>query len=730
MYACLLFLLFMLAPLCQLEGSSKKQMSTEKTVTTKSTPKEEPKKADIYLNFQDVSLSSVVNYLAEQKKINIVPNKDLDSKKVSLSTREPLTLEKAWNILLTLLEMNSFTLINVNNLYRIVPSGTNKQEPLPVYSSKQGKEPDDLPESDLIIRYIYFLENLPVDIAQKILQDMLPGNSVTFNPELKACIITGKCFQIKTAMKVVKELDKSGIRESMQIIRLTHTDPTKIANMFNNDLFEKAQEAKRRIFFAEDQNKKAIAYFSSATKIIPDSRNNSLILLGTKQNIDKIVVFIRKWLDIPMSNANTRIHIKDIRYTKASALKSILNNLLAPPKGGTNSTLVGQYKFFSDVQIEDETPSKDEEGKGQGNRLIIACNGDDWKRLEKLIEELDKPQPQVVLEVMIVDVSISDEKALGAQLRQKDGSSFAKGLGAYTMNLGAVIGNVDGVTSLAGNYAQIPDGSVVSKGETWTTLGNSSNGSVWGAIKARLTQSSSNLIAQPFLVTKSGNQCTYSSVETKQVKGNMKGDLARSIEYTTANANTTINLTPYINAEGIINLNVDCIINEFQDTPKGEYYPTTNRTIKTQVILSAGEILVVGGLSKDKSSDTHYKTPILSEIPILGNFFKSKSLLKEKKNLYIFIRPSIIKPRFEGNPDEYTQLKLDYSKYQILKVEKDRFENDPIQRWFFRPQGKSIRQTIEDLDKNKFSSIDDFVQRKQAPRAVYIDRALTKDKKV
>jgi general secretion pathway protein D len=740
MYAFLLLLLFSIAPLSSIASSSHEQpiqKETEQNKTKnniektkqKGSSKKEPAagKADIYLNFKDVSLSSVVNYLADQKGINIVPNKELDSKKVSLSTREPLTLEKAWNILLTLLEMNNFTLINVNDLYRVVPSGTNKKEPLPLYSSKQGEEPENLPNSDLVVRYVYFLENLPVDIAQKILQDMLPQGSTTFNKDLKACIITGKCFQIKAAMQVVKELDKSGIRESMQIIKLKHTDPLKIASMFNSDLFEKAQEAKRKIFFAEDQKKKAIAYFSSSTKIIPDSRNNSLILLGTKQNIDKIVGFIHKWLDIPMIDAKTRIHIKDIKYTKASTIKGIINALLTSPKGaGNNSPLVGQYKFFNDVQIEDETPSKEQEGKGQGNRLIIACNGDDWRRLEKLIEELDKPQPQVVLEVMIVDVSDTDERALGAQLCQKGGSSFAKGISAYTMNVGNVVStDADtGIASLAGNYAKIPDSSHnndTSQGETWLTLGNSSAANVWGALKARLTKSSSNLIAQPFLVTKSGNQTSYSSRATKYVQGNIKGEFTRSVEYKPANADTTINLTPYINADGIINLSVDCTINEFQETAKGENFPTTNRVINTQVILSAGEILVIGGLSKDKSSDNNYKTPLLADIPLIGNFFKSKSLTIEKKNLYVFIRPSVIKPRFEGNPDEYTQLKLDYAKHQILKVENQRFERDPVQHWYFKPKGKSIHQTIEDLAQNKHAPVDNFIQGKQVPRSVRIE---------
>ena len=81
---------------------------------------EEEGEADIYLNFENATLSSVIMYLAEQRKINIVPEKKLEAIKVSLTTRTPLTLRRAWNVLLTLLDMNGYAILQVNDLYRVV----------------------------------------------------------------------------------------------------------------------------------------------------------------------------------------------------------------------------------------------------------------------------------------------------------------------------------------------------------------------------------------------------------------------------------------------------------------------------------------------------------------------------------------------------------------------------------------------------------------------------------
>ena len=257
--------------------------------------------ADIYLNFEGATLTSVVNYLVEQRKINIMPKSDLDAIKVSLSTRQPLTLTKAWDILLSLLAMNGFTIINVDNLYRIVPVAAHTSEPLPIYSSAGGVLPEDLPDNDLVIRYIVFLKNIKAGIAKGILDTMLTGDkAVQINEALDALIITERCLNIKAAMKIVMELEHGGLRESISIIGLQYAAPEAIAKLFNEELLDNKEKgpAENIRILTNGGNKKS-SYFSSKVKIMPYARKASLILMGQESDIQKIRNFIYTYLDVP-----------------------------------------------------------------------------------------------------------------------------------------------------------------------------------------------------------------------------------------------------------------------------------------------------------------------------------------------------------------------------------------------------------------------------------------------
>ncbi|MFH0898051.1 MAG: hypothetical protein V1855_00545, partial [bacterium] len=230
---------------------------------------EQSTEANIYLNFESATLSSVLNYLAEQKKINVVPHKDLEAQKVSLTTREPMTLDRAWNVVLTLLEMNGFSIVKVDNLFRVVSNKDNGQHPLPTYSSKNGTEPENLPDSDLVVRYVYFFKNIRPDMAQSILSTMLEESSIRVNDDLQACIIKEKCFNIKAAMKIIKELDMGGLRESIKIIQLNHADATEVEELFGRILEKEGGGGERKIQFSVGQRKE-ILYFSSTTRIFKD----------------------------------------------------------------------------------------------------------------------------------------------------------------------------------------------------------------------------------------------------------------------------------------------------------------------------------------------------------------------------------------------------------------------------------------------------------------------------
>ncbi len=686
-------------------------------------PKQASDQADIYLNFEKASLASVVNYLAEQRKLNIIPHKDLAAKTVSLTTRNPLTLNKAWDVLLTLLEMNNFTIINVDDVYRIVPSNTNKQEPLPLYSASQGTQPEDLPDSDLVIRYVYILKNITTTVAKTIFDGLMGADKTQVNAELSTCIITAKSNNIKAAMKIIKELDTGGLRESIKILKLRHTDPNTIKKLFTDQIMDNKESAQQKtIRFVGPKEKSEMTYFSKTTRIIEETRHNALILLGQEQNISRIIDFIQKYLDVPMKAAESRLHVKELKYVKAKEIEKILTAMTKAPTKG-KSPVEGEFRFFEDVTIKAETDTagdkEKEESRGSGNRLIIACNKDDWRRLEKLIDKLDKPQPQVALEVMIVDIDEITTRKLGAQIKEKTGKSLAKGMTAFTSNLSDHTDNlIDVAAKTVDKVSNSPLGTSVA------TLGKS--GDIWAVIKTFFSSASTNVISQPFMITSNNTESKLEVTHTKRIPGKFEEKTSASDNPTrkmdTVTAKTIISIKPRINVGGLVDLKIEIDLGEFLEEGAEDRPPRSTRKLETRTNIATGEVLVLGGLTKNKIADNRYETPILGDIPIIGNLFKHKEKVRQKTNLFVFIRPSIIKPNFEGGADEYTQLKLDYAKYQILNAEDMRVTKDPIQRWFFKPDKRSVAQTVADLQKGIHRPLDNYAEGQSQPSSVRIER--------
>ncbi len=666
--------------------------------------------ANIYLNFENAKLSSVVNYMAEQKKINIIPRPELDGINVTLTTRDALTLDRAWDILLTLLEMNNFTIIDVDGLYRIIPKTANKQEPLPSYSSATGTMPKDLPESDLVVRYIYFLKNIKSETVQSILSTMMEG-TIQVNKDLDACILTAKCIDIKASMKIIEELDQGGLRESIKIIPLKYADAQDVVTLFGQ-VITKSDQQRSNIRFITPNAKKLSTYFSDDTRIIPDSRKNSLVLLGTEKNLERIIDFIYKYIDVPITATESRLHIKEIKYAKAENLKVLLTNLVKPPAGAEKTLKVGEYKFFEDVVIAADS-SPEGENQGGGNRLIIACNNDDWKRIDSFIDKLDKPQPQVAFEVMVVDVSIKTDDELWAQFHPK--KPLGAGIDARFLTAQNVTNFNDPLTIVTNDA----DGKIIR-----TNMSFGPNESLWGIVRAVLKKENFSIITQPFLVANNYQECVIDATQTRLANAGLQDNRTGTegvVKKEYKDAKTKVTLTPKVNLDGIVDLNINVAISAFQEV--SETSPNTDdRLLTTRVSLGTGEVLVLGGLTRSKLTEKQYKVPILADIPIIGNIFRSKTKIKDRSNLYIFIRPSIIKPQFAGVPDEYTQLKLDYAKFQSLNVDTYAKERDPIQRWFFKPSKQTAKEKIDDAKQGIFRPVDNYTYGLKQPKSVDISK--------
>jgi len=704
-------------------GNTKKSTpppSLEDNLTTAPAAEE-----SIYLNFDNASLASVLNYLIDRKNLDVIPHKDLANIKVSLLSREPMTLTEAWETVLVLMEANNFTIVNVNGINRVIPLASNQQNSLPCYSSARGIEPENLPDTNATCRYIYFCKNIKISAAQAILTPLLNDRAIQVNNALQAFILTDNCNNIKAAMRIVKELDIGGIRQAIKILDLKHVDAEQLAKLFNEQILQTPQQQDNKIRIISEENKREMTYFAKDTKILTDPTRNRLIFMGIADSIDKIIQFIGTYLDVPLDAAHSRLHVKELRYYTADNMKALLDTMISPPKGqgGANGAIEGEFKFFQDVIISAEQASNgNDQGRGAGNRLIISCNNDDWNRLDQFIERLDKPQAQVVLEMLIVDVKTTDTKALGAQVRAKNGllSNKINGIG-FTLNNtnNSNLSNTDLVT----NNPNLLNNVVVDSNSSLLSFGNADANQVWGVIRAAYGIDHTNIIQQPYLVINNNSKGVEEFTVSRRVPGELKTNNNVPVrEIVPVDAKVKVEITPHVNASGIIKLNIVVEVSEFKEAT-GNSPDQNNRTITSQASMAAGEVLVLGGLTSSKHSSQQWAVPFLSAIPLIGNLFKDRVRANTKSNLYVFIRPTILKPYAGLGADEYTQLKLDYAKYQILSYDDISLSKDPIQRYFFGPTRYNAKQKQLDLKNNRMPIIDDFSERRNMPNEV----EMTKD---
>ena len=179
---------------------------------------------EIYLNFENTSLINFVNYMAELKKVNLIPCTGLDASKISLTIRDPLTLDGAWNIFLTVLETSGFSLVTTGNVCKVLPKDKKLTEALPAYINIKA---EDLPESDLTIRYVTFLQNVQVSTLEDLLKSMLSDKSLVYtHKESNGFIITDKAYNIRSAIKVIASIDQMGQPETVVVMRLQRANAT------------------------------------------------------------------------------------------------------------------------------------------------------------------------------------------------------------------------------------------------------------------------------------------------------------------------------------------------------------------------------------------------------------------------------------------------------------------------------------------------------------------------
>ena len=707
----------------------------------------------VSFNFEATDLANVASYMETIHNIKFISEdvvsttkdaKGLSGHKITFRTNKILSKKESWDLFITFLHIAGLDVVPMAQagFYRIVPFAKANTESLPSYI---GVSSDLLPDNDMVIRYVYFANNINPENVSKILVKMQGGSAKidTFS-QLKALIFTDRARNIKSLMQIVKELDQAVLPEALSVVKLKKANVDDVIKLYKSLKSSGSAQQPQRAWSKEP----SLEYFPSDVTTIPDTRTNSLILLGPAKGIKRIEEFIEKHIDVDVDQDAPPVFTYQLQYTKAATIQPILDKIVKyGPSGATGSSPQGTVRdgvqYFNNMTIVAEPHS---------NKLIINATKDDYEALKPLIDELDTPQKQIGLEVLIVQVSDVDTKTLGAQVSMPGGvdqsdptnskcQTFMHSAAAQTSGiLNSTTG--EGTThvvshnsttlenSIKTGLSKLLGTSVVNEaGSILLTFGQP----IWAIFKVLKKVTSTHVVANPFVVVTNNSPANVSIGEERRVVSSetatTSGD--NSIRgLTPSTAALGFEITPQINKGNIVNMSIKVENNQF--TGEGENNALqSKKVIQTYASVANGEVLVLGGIMTEKTNVISRGVPFLEHVPIVGWLFKSKAKTATKDHFLIFISPKLLDPMNDQKEvDNYTQYKMEEANKNMQLIEDFNWfseKRDPIQRKFFDYKPVSSLQDVTSKIKQGSATRKERKKKNKKPKKQEPEISLDKD---
>jgi general secretion pathway protein D len=420
---------------------------------------------------------------------------------------------------------------------------------------------------------------------------------------------------------------------------------------------------------------------ATGTQVVADGRTNRLILLGPPASRAKLMALAQS-LDTPTSrSANTRV-IR-LRHSDAKSLAETLGEISEKLKPESGSETTGKPQTVL-IRADESL-----------NALVLLAEPDVVATLEDIVRQLDVPRAQVMVEAAIVEVSGDISDALGVQWAV-DARGSTGGLGGTNfsgtgLSVGRVLQAIQDQNNGTENntLGNLPDGAIIG-------LGTDSFGVLITALSAN---SKSNLLSTPSLLTLDHQKAEILVGQNVPFQTGSFTTSASGADnpFTTIerqDIGVTLKVTPHINDGASLRLEIEQEISSIAPTSQGVNAVdliTNKRSIKSTILAENGQVIVLGGLIQDDVTQADSKVPLLGDIPLLGRLFRSTKETRIKRNLMVFLRPTVIR-------DAAGMAALSGKKYSDIRVLGDIREN-------YRP-GILPRNPVQLFDQAEPEAID------------------------
>lgn len=610
-------------------------------------------------NFKNTEVTEFINIVGKNLQRTIIVDPNVRGK-LTVRSYDLLNEKQYYQFFLNVLQVYGFAVVEMpNGVLKVVRDKNAKTSGLPVIDGASELVGDEMITRVVPVYNVSVRELAP--LLRQLIDQAGGGNVVSYDPS-NVMMLTGRAVVVNRLVEIIERVDKAGDQE-VDIIKLKYASATEMVR-----IVESINKSKGK------PNTPA----NLEPRVVADDRTNSILVSGDIKARQRLIDLVKRLDKELETNGNTRVIY--LKYAKAEdlvkVLKGVSESIKAEEQAGNNQRRSNNSR---DISIDAHEDS---------NALVITAEPDMMRSLEEVIRQLDVRRAQVMVEAIIVEVFESDGAQLGVQWGTESGggTQFTNGtvpIGALGVALRQAEDRTTTVTTNNNNNGTPIETTNTVRGDL-TGLANilgGLNGAMFGVVKdgwgavvqAVSTDTNTNVLATPHLTTMDNEEAFFIvGEEVPIITGSQTGSNNSNPFQTVDRKEVGIKLkvTPQINEGDAVQLLIEQEVSSVSGTT-GVDISINKREVKTTVIVDDQGTVVLGGLIDDQVNESVSKVPLLGDIPWLGNLFKSTNTTKRKRNLMVFIKPTIIR-------DGVTMNEISHRKYNFIRAQQLDHQADGI----------------------------------------------------
>ena len=596
----------------------------------------------VSIDFNNVDINVFIKFMSELTGTNFVVDQRVKGK-VTIISPSKISLTEAYKVFESVLEVHGYTTVQSGEVVKIIPSPDARSKNIETKLLEESTTPRDRVVTQLIpLKYAD-----PIEIKRLFTPMVSKSSVILAYPPTNTLIVTDVYSNIKRLLRILKEIDITGIGRQVSVIPLEYSDASKLVTLLST------------VF--KPTGKKGKGAEQKPITMVADERTNTIVLLASEIDTLRIQKLI-SMIDKEAPRGKGKIHVYYCKNATAEELAKVLQDLpggkTGAPKGKGKSAPVvaGQVRISADKAT---------------NSLIIMADKDDYLVLEEVIQKLDIPRSMVYIEALIMEVDMDKSLDIGV-----DWSAFGKT-------------SIDGKeTAFGGGFRrglEIAPDELLQGGLTMglltesVTIAGLTVNNISAIINAVKTDESFRILSTPQVLTTDNEEARITVGENRPYQTRSTTDVSggtfESFEY--RDVGKILKITPHVTEGRLVRMQINLEVTAIDlagTLATSTTQPVTlKRTVDTTVIVRDSQTIVIGGLIDDTTTINETKVPLLGDLPVLGWMFKDRSETKTKTNLYIFLTPRVIK-----NPAEAENV-LQEKKGKMNEVRRGSFKMNTTQ---------------------------------------------------